>query len=133
MKNPMDYIIPKSTRGWFGKAFEGMGEKLVPIGIGLFVIALIFVIGMAAVEGAKPVSGTVVEKVHKPDNSGYKYGYTCDGGECGYKSYYEYDPEEWILVIKDCTEVCTHKARQVNEDTYYSFKVGEHYDSERIK
>ena len=118
----VNYFIPKKMRRW-------VGDNAVLIG-GVVLAALIAV-GFVAmvVEAATPVSGTVVEKIHTPDRSGYVYGYSCQSGKCENGNYYQYDPEEWTLVIKDCTETCKYKSRNVSEDTYYQYKVGDHYSS----
>ena len=130
MKSVTNYFVTPAMRRWFGKAFEAVADHAVMIVAGIVGAFMILCIGAVVVEAAKPVSGTVVEKIHTPDRSGYTYGYNCNTGKCEYSNYYNSDPEKWTLVIKDCSRECEYKPRSVNANTYYSYKVGDHYDSE---
>ena len=118
----VNYFIPEKVRRW-------VGDNVV--WIGGVVLAALIAVGFVAmvVEASTPVSGTVVEKIHTPDRSGYVYGYSCQSGKCENGNYYNYAPEKWTLVIKDCTETCKYKSRDVDENTYYKHKVGDHYSS----
>lgn len=130
MKSVTKYFITPPMRRWGGKAFGAVADHAVLIVVGIVGAVMILAIGAAAVEAAKPVSGTVTEKIHTPDRSGYTYGYNCNSGKCENGYYYNSDPESWTLVIKDCTRECEYKSRSVDANTYYSHKVGDQYNSE---
>ena len=118
----VNYFTTPAMRRW-------VSDNVVWIGGVAFAVLIAVCFVAMVVEASTPVSGTVVEKIHTPDRSGYVYGYSCHTGKCENGNYYQYDPEEWTLVIKDCTETCKFKSRNVDENTYYQYKVGDHYSS----
>lgn len=82
--------------------------------------------------------GTIKDKHHKPDESGYQVQYggcgiSLDGkGMCepGLKYVYVSNPERWSLYIEHCDQLsneCRLGWLSVSQATYDAYQVGEHY------